>query len=122
MAQWPYGTSTWQRLRRLKLSTSPGCETCKRRGRLVYASVVDHIVPINAGGPAFPSLDGLQALCVQCHNSKTSREQRGEKVLMKGCDVNGLPLDAACVLRRRSPSWDNPLAGRATGAQGARGN
>ena len=35
----------------------------QRRGWLKWASVVDHIVPINAGGDPFPGLDGLRSLC-----------------------------------------------------------
>ena len=49
-----------------KLAETPGCETCKRRGRLAWATVVDHIVPISAGGPAIPTLDGLRSLCAPC--------------------------------------------------------
>lgn len=95
MADWPYSTARWQRLRKAKLSESPLCETCERRGRKVEAQHVDHIVAIAAGGPAFPSMDGLRALCASCHSIKTNALDRsgGKGIAIKGCDVNGLPLD-----------------------------
>jgi 5-methylcytosine-specific restriction protein A len=95
MADWPYSTARWQRLRKAKLSESPLCETCERRGRKVEAQHVDHIVAIAAGGPAFPVMDGLRALCASCHSIKTNALDRagGKGVAIKGCDVNGLPLD-----------------------------
>lgn len=52
MADWPYNTAAWQRLRRLKLSETPLCETCARRGRHVIAEHVDHVVSIAGGGHA----------------------------------------------------------------------
>lgn len=95
MADWPYSTARWQRLRKAKLSESPLCETCERRGRKVEAQHVDHIVAIAAGGPAFPVMDGLRALCASCHSIKTNALDRagGKGVAIKGCGVDGLPLD-----------------------------
>lgn len=96
MAAWPYSTSTWQRLRQAKLSAQPICEACERRGRTVLAEAVDHIVAINKGGDAFPPLDGLMSLCTSCHNSKTSRVDKGHSKAQsrfKGCDVDGNPID-----------------------------
>jgi hypothetical protein len=41
MADWPYCTEQWQRLRKLKLSTDPLCEYCQPH-RLTPAREVDH--------------------------------------------------------------------------------
>ncbi|KJV40895.1 HNH endonuclease [Brevundimonas sp. KM4] len=61
MADWPYTTARWQRLRKAKLSEAPLCETCERRGRKVVAEHVDHVVAIKQGGPAFPAKGDVQA-------------------------------------------------------------
>jgi 5-methylcytosine-specific restriction endonuclease McrA len=64
---------------------------------LVEAKVVDHITPISKGGPAYPTLDGLMALCARCHNEKTaSFDRQGGNVLsrrFKGCSADGNPVD-----------------------------
>jgi len=93
MAVWPYTTARWQRLRRLKLQINPCCELCLQQGWVEAAKVVDHCVPINAGGDPFPALDGLMSMCVGCHNGKTRAEQMGKDYRVKGCDVFGQPLD-----------------------------
>ena len=94
MAQWPYNTANWQRLRRAKLQDNPLCELCLRQNRIVPAVAIDHIVSIKAGGDPFPGLDRLMSLCTSCHNRKTRIvEQQGKDLTVKGCDVNGMPLD-----------------------------
>jgi len=93
MAAWPYSTAAWQRLRRLKLKHQPCCEACLGRGWIEPASVVDHRVPISAGGSPYPPLEGLCSLCVPCHNGKSGSEQRGEDWSRRGCDVFGRPND-----------------------------
>lgn len=100
MADWPYNTARWQRLRTLKLRTDPMCEACTTAGRIEVANTVDHRVPISAGGATFPALDGLASLCPSCHGAKTARGSeagavRTKRALQprKGCDANGNPLD-----------------------------
>lgn len=96
MADWPYSTARWQRLRKLKLSSEPLCEGCKPH-RLTPASHVDHVRAISDGGAPFPGLDGLRSYCQPCHSAKTARGVEAGAVRSskprKGCDVNGLPLD-----------------------------
>lgn len=95
MAKWPYNTSRWQKLRKAKLAQRPLCETCQRMGKATAASHVDHVLAISAGGHPFPALDELMAMCPACHSIKTSAMDRanGSGIAMKGCDVNGDPLD-----------------------------
>lgn len=97
MAAWPYNTAQWQRLRRLKLSSSPLCEGCESLGLLTLANVVDHRVAIKAGGEPFPSLDGLSSLCKKCHSEKTARGPEAARATStkprKGCRADGSPLD-----------------------------
>lgn len=97
MAKWPYSTAQWQRLRMLKLCTTPLCEDCERAGQLTQANHVDHRVPMSSGGPAFPPLDGLASLCAPCHSAKTARGAEAGAVRTtkprKGCSPDGMPLD-----------------------------
>ena len=114
MADYPYNTSRWQRLRTAHLARYPLCEGCDAMGRLTPANTVDHRVPISEGGPAFPghdglaccpalpAHDGLASYCPACHSAKTSRGSeagvvRTRRALRprKGCDADGNPLDPA---------------------------
>jgi len=94
-----YSTAAWKRLRKSHLSRFPLCVSCETMGKLTFANTVDHIVPISAGGPAFPSHDGLHSYCAACHSRKTARGVEAGAVRtrkpIKGCDINGHPLDPA---------------------------
>ena len=99
MADWPYNTRTWQRLRLAKLATNPLCYACELRGRAVQAVAVDHVKAIKAGGDPFPPLDGLTSLCERCHNEKTNAVDRPDRApsarRFKGFDLHGNPIDPA---------------------------
>ena len=99
MADWPYNTAQWQRLRRAKLNAEPLCQPCDNAGLLTVANTVDHVVPINAGGDPFPALAGLTSMCGPCHGAKTARGVEAGAIRStkprKGCDANGNPLDPA---------------------------
>ena len=98
MADWPYNTARWQRLREAHLALSPLCIGCKAIGRIVIANTVDHVAPISEGGPAFPAHDGLNSYCASCHGAKTALGAEAGAVRStkprKGCDANGNPLDS----------------------------
>ena len=99
MANRIYNTARWKRLRTAHLQLSPLCIGCHGMGRIVVANTVDHVVPISAGGPAFPGHDGLASYCAACHSAKTARGTEAGAIRTqrprKGCDANGNPLDAA---------------------------
>lgn len=100
MADFPYNTTAWARLRKAHLSIEPLCRACyQEQGRMIYANHVDHIVPISAGGDPFPSHDGLQSLCAPCHSAKTARGVEAGAIRTtkprRGCDANGNPIDPA---------------------------
>lgn len=63
----------WRKLRRLVLNRQPLCAdpygVHAKRGEVVAATDVDHIVSKRTGGT--DSLDNLQALCHSCHSRKT---------------------------------------------------
>lgn len=97
MSGWPYNTTAWKKLRKLKLATSPLCEDCLRINRVVTANHVDHRHAVSQGGPAFPPLNGLASLCHPCHSAKTARSPEAGAVRTnkprRGCTADGLPLD-----------------------------
>ncbi|MHA0333971.1 HNH endonuclease signature motif containing protein [Sphingomonas aquatilis] len=97
MADWPYNTATWQRLRLAHLSLSPICIGCQARGVLTEANTVDHITAISDGGAAFPGHDGLASYCSACHGAKTARGSEAGAVRTRkprrGCNPDGTPLD-----------------------------
>ncbi len=99
MADWPYSTAAWRRLRLAMLADKPLCEVRARRGKLIPATVVGHRVSIASGGSPFPSLDGLMSMCPSCHATKTNARENpsafGKRrgLAFKGRDANGLPID-----------------------------
>ncbi len=95
MADWPYSTARWQKLRRAKLRANPLCEVCEAAGKIVLAHAVDHVVAIRNGGDPFPMLEGLRSLCQAHHNEKTATDLAGGEHVFKGCDADGNPIDPA---------------------------
>jgi 5-methylcytosine-specific restriction protein A len=99
MADWPYSTAQWKRLRLLKLATDPTCYACALRGRIAPAVAVDHMKAVSAGGDPFPPLEELMSLCAPCHNEKTNAVDRPDRHRslrrFKGFDVHGNPIDPA---------------------------
>jgi len=63
----------WMR-RRQRIMERDGylCQTCSKSGKVTVAEEVDHIIPLSVGGR---DDDGnLQAICKECHQSKTTAE------------------------------------------------
>ena len=81
------GSKQWRAIRQMVLDREPLCRYCKARGWVTPATEVDHI----HGDTADNRLEALQPLCLSCHSEKTAAEAEGR--LMKGCDVNGWPID-----------------------------
>ena len=69
-------TMRWRRLRAWKLGESPFCEDCAKRGLLVPAQEVHHIIPVETrvdlDGMARLAYDpgNLAALCRECHHER----------------------------------------------------
>ena len=73
-----YNTGRWRKLRNWYIRANPLCDECKEHGRMVAGEVVDHIIPISAGGGALDS-ENLQTLCKPCHTAKGNRDRgRGD--------------------------------------------
>jgi 5-methylcytosine-specific restriction protein A len=72
-----YKTGRWQALRRAQLVKQPLCCFCEARGRIVAATVCDHVEPHRGDSTLFWNEDNLQSLCADCHNSDKARIERG---------------------------------------------
>ena len=89
-----YQSTTWRRLRKLVLSEDPLCRICSVLGRVSLATVVDHVVPVKAGGARF-DMANLQGLCVACHNRKSAGERADWSRTPEGGPISGgKPPDA----------------------------
>lgn len=116
MADWPYSTAAWARLRAAHLALEPMCRACAVSGRIALANTVDHVVPISDGGAPFPDHDGLASYCAGCHGAKTARGSEAGAIRStkprKGCNPDGTPLDPAHPWSQKSlraegsgPAW-----------------
>jgi len=70
-----YNSRLWRTFRLNFLADNALCEACKREGRLTPATVVDHVVPVKAGGDRL-DVDNCQALCASHHAGKSARERQ----------------------------------------------
>lgn len=93
-----YNSTAWVKLRKHKISTNPLCEFCEKRGRVVLATEVDHIIPIKIDMDKSLDEDNLQSLCHRCHMIKTKRVDERllsgkEPLPISGSGSDGLPTD-----------------------------
>lgn len=87
-----YNTKRWYRLRWHQLNDHPLCAMCQAVGRVTEATVADHITPHRGDEALFYDEENLQSLCKSCHDG--AKQQLEKSGTLRGCDVNGLPLDA----------------------------
>lgn len=93
-----YDTAAWKALRVQQLREYPLCEDCLAIGRAVPATDVDHRRALKDGGAPLDQ-GNLASRCHACHSAKTAHVDGGlgnarkARAPIKGCDVNGLPLD-----------------------------
>ncbi|MBX3629324.1 MAG: HNH endonuclease [Nitrosomonas sp.] len=80
----------WQRARADFLTKNPLCADHQRLGRIVPATIVDHIVPHKGDLKLFWDRKNWQPLCKQCHDTHKQRQESGSAAV--GCDTNGVPL------------------------------
>jgi 5-methylcytosine-specific restriction protein A len=64
-------SSRWQRARKSYLANHPLCVECKANGKLVTATVVDHIQPHKGNQKLLWDTSNWQPLCKPCHDRKT---------------------------------------------------
>lgn len=68
--------SKWRKARERFLKCHPLCVQCQREGRLVKATVVDHIKPHRGDSILFWDERNWQPLCKHHHDVKTMTEDR----------------------------------------------
>ena len=66
----------WKKARIRFLKAHPLCVECQKQGRLVRATVVDHITPHRGDAKLFWDESNWQSLCKSCHDHKTMTEDR----------------------------------------------
>ena len=66
------------------------CQECKRQGRVIAATEIDHIKALAAGG-SFTDEDNMQPLCRLCHIEKTKQDKLEMGVIPRGCNEDGEP-------------------------------
>lgn len=102
-----YGAA-WRRLRKAHLAREPLCRMCKAQGKITAANVVDHIKQHHGNPALLFDAANLQSLCKQHHDSaKQSQERTG---VLRGADVNGMPLDPAHPWNSGTSGTSPPLS------------
>ena len=84
-------THEWRRARRRFLNSHPLCVMCARRGRIVPANVVDHIIPHHRDPVLFWDVANWQALCAPCHNGPKRRQENAERRVQGICGGDAAP-------------------------------
>lgn len=72
-----YNTKQWEVLRRIQLSKYPLCVGCQAEGRIVPATVVDHLFPWTHISEQAFYINRFQSLCTAHHSTKTQLERHG---------------------------------------------
>ena len=67
----------WKKHRDQFLLEHPLCVECRRKGYVMPATVVDHIIPHKGDKDLFWNKSNWQSLCETHHNIKTATEDRG---------------------------------------------
>jgi 5-methylcytosine-specific restriction protein A len=81
----------WERERLRFLDKNPLCVRCLELGRVVGATVVDHIKAHKGDVRLFRDQSNWQALCKRCHDSWKQRVENG----LVEVDVEGYPKDGS---------------------------
>lgn len=72
-----YKSARWIKARISWLAKHPLCAEHEKRGEVVAATEVDHIVPHRGCTRLFWDSSNWQSLCKSCHSTKTARENGG---------------------------------------------
>lgn len=86
-----YNSKEWKALRDDHLAKNPLCKYCNDFGRVVAASVVNHIEPHRGDKALAFDPANLESACETCHNVHSDAQDKGKT--MAGCDADGMPID-----------------------------
>jgi 5-methylcytosine-specific restriction endonuclease McrA len=97
-----YSLSRWRKRRDYQLRIEPLCRVCLERGRVVAASVADHVVHHGGDWNEF-RLGKLQSLCAECHAHKSSdgEVKPYQPKPSPYIDADGFPVDQNHLFNRR---------------------
>ena len=85
-----YGTQIWKTKRAHQLRIEPLCAICEAKGRVIAATVADHIEPHKGNYNAF-ILGPLRSLCAACHDNLSGFTHKPYDSKAIGAD--GFPID-----------------------------
>lgn len=73
-----YNSTRHRKARKAYLQKYPFCVICDRQGKMVQATVFDHVIPLSQDDSDWAtwSLENKQGLCNPCHNQKSGRESQ----------------------------------------------
>lgn len=74
----------WRQFRAKFLERSPLCVRCQAEGKVVVATVLDHIIPHRGNSELFWRKGNHQPLCASHHSQKTALEDGGIGANRKG--------------------------------------
>lgn len=86
-----YNLSAWQALRIRQLTKEPFCRYCEAQGRIVPATIVNHIKPHKGDKVLFFASTNVESVCKQHHDSAIQSFERTGR--MRGNGLDGFPLD-----------------------------
>ena len=67
----------WRKFRESWLRKHPLCVRCEAEGKVVEATVLDHVIPHRGDQTLFWKAGNHQGLCQSCHSRKTALEDGG---------------------------------------------
>jgi 5-methylcytosine-specific restriction protein A len=82
VADWPYNTTTWQKVRKQILVRDRHRCQLQLKGCIGTANTVDHRLEVTAGGAPFDP-HNLQAACNPCNSAKAGYRRGGTIVGIK---------------------------------------
>jgi len=91
MADYPYNTTRWRKLRLYKLAKDPLCWYCEQMGKVTPADTVDHI-KAHKGDPKLAwCYSNLRSSCKACHDR--SGQLKDIHGYVPGVGIDGMPID-----------------------------
>ena len=85
-----YKTTRWQRIREAQLRAHPLCQMCEAQGRIVAATVCDHVTPHRGDELKFYA-GPFASLCKPCHDSTNQAEEH--RGYSNAIGLDGWPTD-----------------------------